>query len=192
MALSLFHLSDSFCLGRAGEKLKGLTSVESLLYKVHWKKKNASGFTWNIWGRCVSCLEAANIPSTCLSLGAVAWHCRIWVGMGLRNRSKCRCDAPGDHLQFSAGFRNFGLIPGTGSAWLALANCCLLKGLSALFFCLLLPFWALGFWKSGTFLFLNSNQELLQPLPIEVKGLWCSLSSPAHSGKLQHRKMWAT
>lgn len=107
MALSLFHLSDSFCLGRAGEKLKGLTSVESLLYKVHWKKKNASGFTWNIWGRCVSCLEAANIPSTCLSLGAVAWHCRICVGMGLRSRSKCRCDAQGDHLQFSAGFRNF-------------------------------------------------------------------------------------
>lgn len=62
---------------------------------------------WNIWGRCVSCLEAAKIPSACLSLGAVAWHCRIRVGMGLRSRSKCRCDALGDHLQFSAGFRNF-------------------------------------------------------------------------------------
>lgn len=85
-----------------------------------------------------------------------------------------------------------GLIPVTESAWLALANCCLLKGLTELFLSLLLPFLALGFWNSETFLFLTSNQELLQPLPIEFKGLWCSLSSPAHSGKLQHRKMWAT
>lgn len=147
---------------------------------------------WNIWGRCVSCLEAAKIPSACLSLGAVAWHCRIWVGMGLRAGQNADVMHKGTTCSFLQDLETSGLIPGTGSAWLALANCCLLKGLPVLFFCLLLPFWALGFWNSETFLFLNSNQELLQPLPIEVKGLWCSLSSPAHSGKLQHRKMWAT
>lgn len=139
---------------------------------------------------CEQPRHAAKVPSTCPYLGAIAWHHRIRAGMGLRSRSANTDVMPkGTSWRFLQDLEVSRLSPVTGSAWLALANSCFSNRLIYLFFTLLLPFLALTL----KLLFLTLESRVMSaelPLQIEFKGLWSSLTSPAHcSGKLQHKEM---